>query len=55
MSDQLSQVLADHFRQRAVFWCRQRDGTIVEHVTSAYEGHKGHTRCVPIELKEEGR
>lgn len=34
---------------RYLFWCQLRDGQIIEHVTTSYEGHKGHRRCVGIE------
>lgn len=32
-----------------LFWCKTRDGQIVESTTTAYEGHKGHVRCQQIE------
>lgn len=31
-----------------LFWCKTKDG-IIEHVTTKYEGHRGHWRCVPVE------
>jgi hypothetical protein len=31
-----------------VYWCKRRDGLIVEHTTTAWEGHRGHVRCVPV-------
>ena len=35
--------------ERFVMWCKREDGTIIEHVTDLYSGHRGHVRCVPIE------
>lgn len=31
-----------------VYWCKDRRGIITERITTPYEGHRGHVRCVPV-------
>lgn len=31
-----------------LWWCKRRDGRIVEHRATAYEGHREHVLCIEV-------
>ena len=31
-----------------LWWCKRRDGVIVEHEARSTSGHSGHVRCVEV-------
>jgi hypothetical protein len=46
--DALARMTRDDDELRAIFWCKDRTGFITEHVTTAYEGHRGHIQCIAV-------
>jgi hypothetical protein len=53
--DQLAEMMGRDGNVWAIYWCKDHTGFISEHVTTAFEGHRGHVQCIAVAIADPPR